>query len=264
MKKGPLKGEADPKKWTTVDQDGKITDMSEVVVPVLKKDKNKDWHMVGTGFFILSNGIFLTAKHVLMEAFDENGEQKCELAIAQMEGGVFYLRGIQKFQVRDRADIGYGIPTPLIHKVTKKPLLNKRAILSTKPAIKGTPVCTYAYPDTVIKKEDEGTALYFNPNTYDGEILSYLPEGRDKFLVNFPCYETTIVVHGWASGGPVFNQDGHVISINSVSLQNEDYSCPACIIDAFNLVLKDIPLQGHGKVTKSIKELINMNFVSSV
>lgn len=61
-----------------------------------------------------------------------------------------------------------------------------------------------------------------------GQVTAIYPEGRDRLLLPFPCFEFVADVRGGMSGGPVFNDRGHLVGVVSTSLldeQGNDHRC---------------------------------------
>jgi hypothetical protein len=65
-------GQADDHDFQVTDHLGNASasHIREVVFPVLKCPDAQNWQFIGTGFYIAVNGLFATAKHVLLEAYD--------------------------------------------------------------------------------------------------------------------------------------------------------------------------------------------------
>ena len=51
-----------------------------------------------------------------------------------------------------------------------------------------------------------------------GLVQEIFPSMRDRGLVNFPAFQFDARVDGSMSGGPVFDEEGHLVGINSSSL----------------------------------------------
>jgi len=87
----------------------------------------------------------------------------------------------------------------------------------------GETVHTFAYPkNKVVKMKDGSFVGEFMPMYQFGEVVEYFPNGRDKTFLPGPCYQTTILVEGGSSGGPVFNKEGKVVGINSTGYEGVD------------------------------------------
>jgi hypothetical protein len=61
----PLGGEADPNSWhfQRADQEGPLPNPVGHTFPILTHDPLGAWELVGTGFYISGDGLFLTARH---------------------------------------------------------------------------------------------------------------------------------------------------------------------------------------------------------
>lgn len=180
--------------------------------------------MLGTGFFITRLGFFMTAKHVLEEVLNQMGEPICNtsLSIIQFkENNTYYYRPIRGFNRHPEADIAIGECYPMSHKKTGEPLFNRVVPLSLTYPFIGEHIYTYAYPGTTVKQESETNHVSFNAKFYAGILNEYYPKGRDRVMLPFPCYRTSIVLHGGASGGPVFGQNGKVFGVNSTGFDGE-------------------------------------------
>ncbi len=55
-------------KWSR--DDGRTTEGNEAIFPICTPDNSGQLGLIGTGLFITTNGIFVTAKHVLMNKED--------------------------------------------------------------------------------------------------------------------------------------------------------------------------------------------------
>jgi hypothetical protein len=63
----------------------------------------------------------------------------------------------------------------------------------------------------------------------NGSVTERYIEGRDKFLIPWPCLEVSCASWGGMSGGPVFDQNGHLIGLLSTSFSSEDNQGPSYI-----------------------------------
>ncbi|MFN4775845.1 MAG: hypothetical protein ACK5L4_08530 [Pseudanabaena sp.] len=109
-----LKGSVPEEKIGALDGEGNRADLTKAIFPILKKDKYGDFYLIGTGFFITDNGIFVTAKHVLLDVIDENGGQTHSIFLVQfLEEGYLY-RPILRCTSHEVADITVGISAPRI------------------------------------------------------------------------------------------------------------------------------------------------------
>lgn len=195
--------------------------MSEAVFLIVKQEPDGQFQLIGTGFFIAENGVFATAKHVLMDVLDGDERQTHPIGLIQfLPGNQYILRPIDRCTSNTIADVSVGVAKPARHNITGEPLPNKIVTLTVVPPIPGARVATYAYPKTVARESE----LHFFPAFYDGLMEEHFPDGRDKVIHPAPCYRTSIHVHGGASGGPVFRPDGDVFGINSTGIDGTDVS----------------------------------------
>ena len=203
MKPKDLKGIAKDGLYGVNDGNGQKADINNSVFPLIKYYNQSDAKLVGTGFFISNNGLFVTAKHVLMDVFDSKGKQKNPMLLIQFQDGVYYKRPVLRCTSHNTADISVGVAAPMKNNKTGKPLMNKMLTLTSKIGKLGSKVFTYAYPRTVINNA-EVKQLHFYADYYDGEIQEYYLNGRDRVLMPGASFSTSMYVHGGASGGPVF------------------------------------------------------------
>jgi hypothetical protein len=70
----------------------------------------------------------------------------------------------------------------------------------------------------------KGKSIRINPKSieveYDqsfatsiGRVIEVFPNGRDKFLLPFPCFQIDCKINSGMSGGPVYNESGKVCGV---------------------------------------------------
>lgn len=240
-----LKGEADQSLFKVNSSRGDEVDPKEAIFPILKTKKDGATQMLGTGFFVTRTGIFISAKHIFDEVIGDNIVYSSGLNIIQFsENNIFYVRPVRGCVVHGEADVAIGICAPMSHNVTKESLFNKVLTLSGAFPHLHEHVCTFAYPGTTVT-QTAITHVEFRAKFYAGKIEEYYPNGRDKVLLPYPCYRTSIVLHGGSSGGPVFGQNSNVIGVNSTGVEGEDnISYVSRIQDVFDLQIPNVVLPG--------------------
>lgn len=261
MKPRSLKGAVPKGKIGAKDGNGNIVDPCVTIFPILKQAKDTRFYLIGTGFFIADNGIFATAKHVLLDVIDANGIQTHPIVLIQFLGGSYIIRPILRCTSHDVADISVGIAAPMNHNILGTPLNNKVLRLTQRIPASGEAVCTYAYPKSVIK-HDEVQELHFYPDFFDGITQEHYPNGRDSVLMPGPCVQTSMHVHGGASGGPVFDPFGKVCGVNSTGFENDDLSFITPIHTIENLLLADVRIPNNNSGQVRVRELIEGSFIS--
>jgi hypothetical protein len=210
--------------------------------------KTKEFVFIGTGFFINSNGGFITAKHVM---FPNNDNKPINpfFAIQTVNGNKHYIRYIEQFVPHGNADIAIGMlksdtyqgDTPI-----KLPINTSFLKLSKVQPNIGQSVSTFAYPKSGIYREDESQVGIFNGSWQEGKIEEYLPDGRDKIFLPSECYRTSLLIEGGASGGPVI-LNGKVIGINSTGYDLIDDSSPISYITPISKILDLQVIVGPGQ-----------------
>jgi V8-like Glu-specific endopeptidase len=233
-------------KFIAVTKNGQKCCPTNATFPILKQLENDHWQLIGTGFFITNNGVFLTAKHVLRDVLDNSRKQTHPIAAFLFPTtGIYQIRPILKGFFNAEGDVAAGIITNTSHE--EKKLENPFYGLSLTPMKVGGKIHTFAYPETI----HNGNEIVFHGNYYAGEVKEYLPEGRDKTMLPNSCYQTTMNIRGGASGGPVFNTHGVVIGINSTGFENNDspLSYISSIIGAFNIIIEGSSSPIHHKKT---------------
>lgn len=222
-KKNRLKGYAPPNKYSFRTDSGKLYSEQDQgsIFPIIKQRQvDGVFVLLGTGFFISTLGLFITARHVLKDAFNQRGEQQDAIGGLHLHvNKEFYLRTVVEAWFSGNTDLAVGLLEQRYHTQTNEPLTNNRLILTNKRPEFGSQVVTYAFPDSQILRKGASRTIHLRPNFYEGKIVEYFPNGRDRSMMPWPCYQTDIHIHGGASGGPVIDQSGLVFGINCSSME---------------------------------------------
>jgi len=256
-------GSAPKGRFNAIDGNGNSIDPSKAICPIFRQEDDGSLKLIGTGFYICNNGIFVTAAHVLKDVVSDTGEQERAIVVFDFfHKGQYMIRNLLRGIVKNQSDVGVGMCRQMEHNTTKKKLLNKILRISKDGPKVGDKVFTYAYPNTVHRKTDK-EEIHLNPLFYAGEITDSFPNGRDSVFLPSTCYQTSITIHGGASGGPVFNSKGHVIGINSTGFEGcSDVSFISSIDDIFEISLPDIRLSNNDSAKSyTIRELQRLGHV---
>lgn len=221
------------------------------------------YSLVGTGFFVGPEGIFATASHVMDEFVADDGSADGVPLIIQVIAGDSYVkRPILSVHKHPKGDICIGRVAPM-NSHTRGKLKNPVATLSAKAPEVNEVVVTYAYPRSVFQPSEVKQAGYLWGEFFKSEVQEHFLQGRDRVMLPGPCLQTSIFVHGGASGGPVFNSRGLVIGVDSTGYEDEGLSFITPLY-----LLKDLKVDGiltsiDAKETfKTVAELIDIGMMS--
>lgn len=188
------------------------------IFPILSTDKGQLPVLVGTGFYISYNGLFVTAAHSILHAYDEHHRPipGRTLSIVQRHGdGSYGIRPIHKcyfrFDLPD--DIVVGQAYSVTRNETGEEVMTSFLSLEVREISPGEPIACYGYPASTAFWHGTNPAFSSWPTFYNGQIIEKLTEDR---------YQTDMYIHGGASGAPVFGRNGKVIGINRSSFGDEE------------------------------------------
>jgi hypothetical protein len=209
-----------------------------IVFPIIKvlfyPDGSEKHKIIGTGFFLDSNGLFLSARHVFegkgsaLDLEDANGfAVYCVHSVHLSRRMVARYIDVTSIKTRSDTDIAagfvemnqFGKGNNLITEAELKKTAHFNHATNTEVPV-GTGIYTVAYPLATITHPEKGhVIIHAQSDMYIGKITNYFPERRDQRL-NWPCYETDMEIKSGASGGPVCisGSSGIVFGVNCSSL----------------------------------------------
>lgn len=256
-------GAAHPKRFSAIDGNGNSIDPGKAVCAIFRQEDSGDLKLIGTGFFICNNGVFVTAGHVLRDVLNEDLQQERAIVVLDFSPNKGYaIRNLICGIVKNESDVGIGLCREQTHNESGEKLLNKILCISSEEPSIGDRIFTYAYPNTVHRKTDK-EEIHLNPLFYEGKVTEIYPDGRDSVFLPSKCYQTSITIHGGASGGPVFNEKGHVIGINSTGFEGcNDVSFISAVQDVWGLSLPNVKLsEGASEQSITVRELQKLGHV---
>jgi hypothetical protein len=219
---GPLSnlgGEADPNSWHFVAPHGPLPNPIGHTFPLLTHNANGAWRLIGTGFYVSRDGLFVTARHVIDDVF-KGDHQVAPLAIMHLwsESGFFgpqsyLLRPIMQCWLGETADIALGVAATAMNKRTGATLSHWSWPLSWRMPSAGAKLATYAFPNHSVQTSSSGQVFRFQPALYPGPVLE-VGDFRDQLLVPYPYMHVGFHIHGAASGGPVGSSGSSVVGVN--------------------------------------------------
>lgn len=257
-----LKGQAPNGRYSAHNGDGAKVELSHAIFPIVTQRPDGLFVPIGTGFFVAENGVFITAAHVVTAVLGMGGKPTGPFGIFQfLPDGKYYVRPIHRTTHHRVADVAVGVAAPMQHNITGAPMPNKLLTLAAKPPLLGSRVSTYAYPKTEVQAGERQT-VRFAPAFFDGQLIEHHPQGRDAVVLPGPCFRTSMVIHGGASGGPVMDARGTVFAVNSTGYEDEDLSYISCISEVLDLEISGVVLPGStAPRSTSLRELASHGFV---
>ena len=198
---------------------GFIGDAENAVVPVLQY-RNGTYRLIGTASYFGEPDWFITAAHIF-EGDDINASDGFAVFF---QGAPEPTRLSEKYSF---ADIDLAICRLEEHAQAyiggTKPL----AVMNLPPEV-GEVVAAFGYshsnvdPENTFEDQEGGLiqALRIRSKWELGGVLAVHPEGRG--WVSGECYETSVLVEGRDSGGPLFNSNGFLIGVVSSSFKFEN------------------------------------------
>lgn len=257
-----LYGQAPPGRYSAQTADGAGADPDQAIFPIVTQKQDGLFVAIGTGFFVAENGIFVTAAHVVQAVVDEQGNATGPFGIFQFLPGDHYaVRPIHRATRHWVTDVAVGVAAPMHHKTTGAPMPNKVLTLAASPPSIGSSVCTYAYPKTHVQPGNP-QVVQFEPGFFEGLLVEHHPQGRDRVVLPGPCFRTTMVIHGGASGGPVVGPNGTVFAVNSTGFEADELSYVSCISETLDLAIPDVVLPGSPTPrSTTLRELLERGFL---
>lgn len=194
---------------------------------------------IATGFFIDMLGGFITAKHVLdQNAIDEGTEY---LILQLINEQFFQPRRVAHIFHHPTADISLGKPHTIL--VDGEDFTNPIWPCNFEPPEVGDSISTYAYPNS--HPISPGSHQWrFVPEIFQGEIIQ-LHDRCPTCGITTDCYQSNMHMTSGSSGGPVFNDIGEVIGINSLSFELGSDEEPLSFITPLALV-REIEILSEG------------------
>lgn len=243
----------------------------EAVIPICTVDKRGRLECIGTGFFIGVHGIFVTAKHVVGEVLDEDGNPILDedknfrfglKTFHLIPPNSIVIREIIKISFHGDDDVAVGALGTMVDQKTGEPLRNKILQLTARTPGVGERIATWAYPNSVAEYNGKEGSLSVVPKIYEGEIEDEHREGRGWGKVPGRCYQTNLGIERGTSGGPVFDDEGCVFAINSTGFDGTDLAYVSHVQSIGGLTLPLVQTDDgkiHEKIT--ISELIDQGSI---
>jgi S1-C subfamily serine protease len=227
----------------------------KAVFPILTRRGDGSLQFLATGFFIAKMGVFVTAKHVPLLSPTKVYEN---LIVIHRWNDLYITRNVdvEILAWHDTADIVVGRFPEIRHDLSGQIVYNKVVTLTRRIPPIGERTSTFAFPTTIIENEEQVQRINVNDSWYFGNVERHYPGGRDRVMLPGRCFQTSMAIHGGASGGPVFDTHGHVYAINSTSVDGG----PTFVSSVLDLLEIGVPDDVGLKLT--VEELAQRNFVA--
>lgn len=211
---------------------GEVVHPTEVVFPLTTKETpGGRFRVLGTASFIGPSGLFLTAKHCVV---DENDQPLWGKLIGLSHHG----HEVAWLSPAPRSDLAIGqLKAPSEEcAVCKK---NRVLCLTTWTPEEREIMLHYGCADTPVEHlgtEGAEDLVRHRPTVtqYRGHCLGFHPEGVG--LLGVPCFLSSVGVPSSASGGPVVSGLGRVCGVNSTSSEGGGYTTVAPVRDVLDEV----------------------------
>ena len=225
------------------------------IVPIIKVSLDGVPSLIGTGFFITERGHLITAKHVIDDNIDDKHNDIGGIGAILFDQSNFgeYLPLLQTDR-HPNSDIavsstrpryskdGARIKTPILKMSADAPQKNatihsrffchpdfdtsiKDLDLPPGELVVGTFNLTHSFePRTPGMSETSAGFLEskFGYQTRVGRLQEHYRPMRDKIVLPFPVFESNLAIPPSGSGGPVFDDAGFVVGINTTGFSGTD------------------------------------------
>lgn len=196
--------------------------ITEFVVQITSGDIDGGNHYVsGTGV-IVSPHLAFAARHVFDDHWRRHQGQPMPgsggaatdfvLILAQQVGTALNLWNVTKVWASGETDVILMRLTPF--SVGAQEYKFRHLTLAVLPPLVGTQIHAFGFAESSIQlvapKELE---VRHRPVSTHGEVIEVFPGGRDQVTMPFPCFCTNARFDGGMSGGPIFNDDGHLCGL---------------------------------------------------
>ncbi len=184
-------------------------------------------HTLGT-CVLIAGSLAITAQHVIADVFRRFGGKQdssgitiesCELWIVKTtdDGDGFAIWKVERCWTSPVTDIAFLHLLPYEENAARFTSWKQPVINLLPPAI-GTRVFGFGFhePRTSVEIDAKGTknvALNDLPTAIVGEVENIFHERRDNSMITFPSFQINCRSGHGMSGGPVFDENGHLCGI---------------------------------------------------
>jgi hypothetical protein len=213
----------------------------EAIFPIVQIKSDTKWKPIATGFFISNNGLFATAKHVLVN--NEGRPLRSLFGIQVLhETNEILAREIVGIDLHPLADVGIGFLFDKTFAERGEQTVNKMFGLTVKMPNAGERIVTYSFPRSAAFQNGNAQVLKFASAASEGVFEEFHPVRRDRSFLPGPCIRTSMPLAPGSSGGPVAFGDGYIFAINSTGYNGTDLSYVSPISSLLELAVHHVRL----------------------
>jgi hypothetical protein len=242
---------------------GKPAPGETAIFPVCNVIRNR-LNFIGTGFFIGTYGLFITAKHVLQQESVEPEEGPLYL-VHFYEPERFYVRSIVRASLPPSSDFALGFAQNTAAGNSAPDLTNTYLSLSTHIPSVGESISTLAYPESDMNykgvRPGHAPGLNFVSKWYHGTVTELNPEGT--ILIRSPALTADMPSLSGSSGGPVFSEHGGagVVGINSAGSPDGQQNVVSLISAVLSVAFFDLNIEGQHYEHLTVQQLADLGHV---
>jgi hypothetical protein len=195
--------------------------ITEFVVQITSNLEGGDHYVSGTGV-IVAPFLALAARHVLDDHWARHqGESlpttpadgRFTCVLLQLVGDELNAWYVNRLWVSELTDIVLLRLTPYSAgaRAYKFP---RRPTLDLMPPQVGEHIHAFGYSESAVQATGpKALTIHYRPATTHGEVMDVHQQSRDEVKMPFPCFRTNARFDGGMSGGPVFNEAGHLCGL---------------------------------------------------
>lgn len=239
--------------WAGTNEFG-LVNLTRAVFPIVRKSP-KGISVHGTGFFVLRNGGFITARHV----FDDGHEDLVIIELA--EDRLFFERKLIAVYHHPVNDISIGFAAQPVSSTTGEVHYNH--VLRTAPECPplGEPIATYSHPLHEVLVGPAGASVRLDPQYFNGTLKERYDHRGPSGRLAAPYFLTDLHLYGASSGGPIVSTRGAAFAVACTSYAGEpDLSFVTPISLAGDIPIPNADPDGAGARTLTMREVVGLMF----
>jgi hypothetical protein len=197
--------------------------------------------LIGTGFWVTTQGHLVTAWHVVEENIGTTGRDHGPIfAVQTFSDRSVAVRSFHKTDKHPTFDLAMSETIPAPGSVGRP---TSPIAMSLDDLRLGEPVFSFAVQahdqevegeslpgattavfsgEVLVDSSTDSTPIKFAVRLSFGHVTHVFKEMRDRIMLPFPCIQTDVPIYGGNSGGPVFDVRGRICAVNCTSFGGND------------------------------------------